>query len=301
MFLIFKNITKAINKKPLLQKVARGFLVLVILIFVWWIFGLEFKDQTVIKIKNNTHLSSWEKAKIFFYKPFYNKASVIPVKTGIQKNITINNINLKDLLLAYENLTKNSFVSILGLDSLTNNFSKEQEEGILEILNGQASVVINTKDGNYYGKIKLANTKNIETKLNNFEKAITRSLAILSPESKKVILPDSTYIYELVMNQEKFSFEDKEIDNKNARYIKEDSFNFEFIYYIEDDTIFFSNLFDELIQEDNNKEESFVTIPMKFLDNFDFVQEILGENKEKYNIVVLTENKKLKETVLIFR
>ena len=267
MFLIFKNITKAINKKPLLQKVARGFLVLVILIFVWWIFGLEFKDQTVIKIKNNTHLSSWEKAKIFFYKPFYNKASVIPVKTGIQKNITINNINLKDLLLAYENLTKNSFVSILGLDSLTNNFSKEQEEGILEILNGQASVVINTKDGNYYGKIKLANTKNIETKLNNFEKAITRSLAILSPESKKVILPDSTYIYELVMNQEKFSFEDKEIDNKNARYIKEDSFNFEFIYYIEDDTIFFSNLFDELIQEDNNKEESFVTIPMKFLDN----------------------------------
>ncbi|NCF75240.1 MAG: hypothetical protein GWO87_02000, partial [Xanthomonadaceae bacterium] len=106
-FSFLKNIADII-KKPLVQKITRGFLILIFIILVWFIFGFNFQknkianldslnknqivknyllknkidnlkaeffyrnDHLTLRIKDNSSKSLADSLKYFFYKPFFN-------------------------------------------------------------------------------------------------------------------------------------------------------------------------------------------------------------------------------------
>ncbi|MCD4705756.1 hypothetical protein K8R61_01605, partial [bacterium] len=186
MFYSFLKIITDIIKKPLVQKIARGFLVLIFIILVWFILGFNFqkdkkvnldslnKNQTVknylfkngidnlkgeffyrndhltLRIRNSQDKNLAENLKYFFYKPFFSYFERCYLKNHDLQNdaIIAKNINLKNFILEYQDATEQPIVSIFNNENLTNNFNFEQTNKFLSILDGNSEIIIDLKDKN---------------------------------------------------------------------------------------------------------------------------------------------------------
>lgn len=231
------------------------------------------------------------------------------VKTS--NSIILQNINFKNLLSQYENLTELSFIDILQIENLSNNLDSKQQKTFLSFAYNNIDLTIfqrnetinNLNDFDYLGKIKFEDSNNLPEKITRFENIIKHILAVQLPIEKKKILPDESYISELIADAEKFAFSDKNISGKNIRYIQEDKLNFTLAYYIENNEIIFSNSLDKL--ENKNFinfdcEYPLIIIPTKFLNYSNFAKKILNDKIDRYQNVIFIENSQSKELDLIF-
>ena len=184
-FSFLKNIADII-KKPLVQKITRGFLILIFIILVWFIFGFNFQknkianldslnknqivknyllknkidnlkaeffyrnDHLTLRIKDNSSKSLADSLKYFFYKPFFNYFENRWLKNYSFQNdtIIIKNINLKNFILKYQDAIKKPITSIFNNENLTNNFNSEQTNKFLSILDGNSEIIVDLKDKN---------------------------------------------------------------------------------------------------------------------------------------------------------
>lgn len=182
----FLKIITDIIKKPLVQKISRGFLVLIFIILVWFILGFNFqKDKIVnldslnknqiarnyllknrtgnlkgeffyrnnhltLKIENSSPKGLADNLKYFFQKPFFSyfESGYIKNCDEIDNSIIIKNINLKNFILEYQDATEQPIISILNNENLTNNFNSEQINEFLSILDGNSEIIIDLKDQN---------------------------------------------------------------------------------------------------------------------------------------------------------
>ena len=164
MFFNFLKIITDIIKKPLVQRIARGFLVFIFIILVWFILGFNFqenknanldslnKNQTVknyllknginnlkgeffyrndhltLRIRNSASKNLAENLKYFFYKPFFSYFENRYFKNYDLQNdiIMAKNINFKNFILEYQDATEQPIVSIFNNENLINNFNSEQ-------------------------------------------------------------------------------------------------------------------------------------------------------------------------------
>ncbi len=266
----------------------------------------------IVKIKNErpkTNLIS------FFQNRQNNKELNLIAQNLLSKNINgsifLQNINFKNLLSQYQNLTGQSFINILQIKNLSNNFNSEQQKIFLSLADNNIDLTIfprnetinNLNDFHYFGRIKFKNSENIPKKIAGFENVIKHILAVQLPIEKRKILPDGSYINELIADAEKFIFLDKNIIGKNIRYIQEDRLNFLFAYYIKDNEIIFSNNLDKLENKkfiNLNYEYPVAVIPTKFLNYSDFTKKILSDKINKYQNIIFIENLKSEELNLIF-
>lgn len=335
----------SLAKKPLLQKVAGGFLLLFFVIFICRLLGtvsnegkviflgdsqeekiiknylrsdkilvkfINRKDYSVIKIKKyqkSYFLNNW---KYFFYTPFFIYQEKELLKNSYQKKGTliVKNVNLKELISEYKKITSRPFLSFLQSDTLTNDLLQEQEKKILVAIDGEIAMQINWDDnGNpvYWGKIELNNRQDREKARENFEDSVKFILGALSPKERKMVLPDKTYVTEIVSNKENFSFENKEIGKTKARYIKNNILGFEFVYNIKGNTMFFANSLEGISRaftffaQEKKFSGSLVAMPASFLRKSYLATGLIGEAIKKYDTVIFTENKKFNEMIIILK
>ncbi len=329
-------------RKPLLQIIVGGFLIFSLFIFIWWIIGAEIKesrvvgfsdivdvneinnsivaskividtvyrdDYLVIRLREKTNDLFANKSKRFFYSPFMGNYEKRVIKNSYDKHngVFIKNVNIIELLAIYSNLTNKHFLSFLKSDNLKNSLTKDHEKSVLSVLDGVAVVDINfgDNDKSYFGKIKLKDTSNIEKRVKDFEGVVTSILGAILPIEKKTLLPDETYINEIVSSKKNFNFNDVEKNGKKLRYIKEDRLNFSLAYSVDDDTVFFSDKIDlsgkSFFYSKNNNDEFLAVMPINFLSQFGINIEKLGLDIQKYKKVIIKESKKFNEIWIILK
>lgn len=269
-------------------------------------------ELQVVKIKT-------EPPKTDLISFFQNRASDKKLNSIVQNFspektenlIFLRNINFKNFLSRYQNLTGNPFIDILQIENLANNFNTKQQKIFVSLADNNVDLTIfprnktinNLNDFDYLGKVKFNNLDNLSEKIINFENVIKHILAVQLPIEKKKILSDGSFINELIADAEEFIFIDKNISGKNIKYIQEDKLNFLFAYYIDNNEIVFSNNLNKL----NNKklinlncEYPIIAIPTNFLNYSNFAKNILCDKINKYQNVIFIENQQLKELNLIF-
>ncbi|MCK4745340.1 hypothetical protein KAS41_04725 [Candidatus Parcubacteria bacterium] len=293
------------------------------------------KESEIIKKYLN------KKDKIYIELPRENKLPIIKVKIEPQKTslisffqnrkndeelnliaqnflsknindlIFLQNINFKNLLPQYQNLTGTPFIDILQIENLSNNFNSEHKKTFLSLADNNIDLTIfprnetinNLNDFHYFGRIKFKDSENLPEKIAGFENVIKHILAVQLPIEKRKVLPDGSYINELIADAKKFEFLDKNISGKNIRYIQEDKLNFILAYYIKGDEIIFSNNLDKLENEkfiNLNSNYPTIIIPTKFLNYSNLAKKILIDKINKYQNIIFIENPQLKELNLIF-
>lgn len=227
--------------------------------------------------------------------------------------IFLQNINFKNLLLQYQTLTGLPFIDILQIENLSVNFTAEQQKNFLELADNNIDLTIfprnekinNFNDFDYIGKIKFKNSKNLPEKITKFENVIKHILSVQLPIEKRKILPNGSYVNELIADAKKFVFLNKNASGKNIRYIQEDKLNFILAYYIKNNEIIFSNSLDRIENQnitdtDLNCEYPAAIVPAKFLNHSNFAKKILSNMINKRKKVIFIENQRLKELSLIF-
>lgn len=289
------------NKKPLMRFIAGGFLIVFFFILIWLSYSFELREKKVVKIENlvkqeilnnylknnnlkdlqlnifereNYSILKIEDKNIYFsnkVKQYLTAPFLIKQEDCIAKNynnfgdsIIVNDFNLKELILGYQNLTGQKLIDLGKNDNLKNNFSIQQEQDLLSIFDGNGQAVFEVEDDgyiNYYGKVELKNKD-----LSKFEKSVGYILASFYPETRRMYLPDDTYVSEIYVNSERYLFEEKD----GVRFIKNEELGFEFAYRVNGDEVFFANSIDGLNKEitSYNKcgNESVVMVPKKFFD-----------------------------------
>lgn len=290
------------NKKPLMRFIAGGFLIVFFFILIWLSYSFELREEKVVKVENlvkqeilnnylknnnlkdlqlniferenysilkieDKNISFSNKVKQYLTAPFLIKQEDCIAKNynNFGDSIIVNEFNLKELILGYQNLTGQKLIDLAKNDNLKNNFSIQQEQDLLSIFDGNGQAVFEVEDNgyiNYYGKVELKNKD-----LSKFEKSVGYILASFYPETRRMYLPDDTYVSEIYVNSERYLFKEKD----GIRFIKNEELGFEFAYRVNGDEVFFANSINGLNKEiaSYNKcgNEGAIIASTKYLDN----------------------------------
>jgi hypothetical protein len=311
------------NKKPFAKMIAGGFFIFSFFILIWLTYSFEFKKNRLVNYNsakqkvienylmeigiNNLNIEYIERGKYsivrfsdnfsitindFIQAPFllYEENCYAKKYSSNSENIIFKNVNLEKMFLKYKNLTGQNIVQFLNHEILVNNFSSNQEKKLLAIFNNNCDGIIDVKSNNvdYLLKVYIDDKNGLKENLDNFEKIITYMLASFYPEDRELVLPDDTTVNEIVIDLDKFSFED--YDN-NVRHIKDEILNFELAYRVENDKILFSNSLkglDGIIPDFKNcSEEGVVIVPKNLIENVGILKE---EEFERYRDFIIIEN-----------
>lgn len=320
-----KSIINNISKKPLARKIAGGFLFVVFLLAIWFAYGFEIGETKIMELSNSVqgriasefldkngegaafkifnrgdYTIIKSKKKKFSLKNIIVSPLVLREEKCYAKNyfltgdgIAIQNINLKDLVLDYERITGQSLIDIFGSDVLSDNFTDELKEKILNIFSKKSNLEINLKDGKFYYRAIIDAGGEIEDKITDFEKSVGSTLSIFYPEEREMILPDDSKAIELFANPDTFSFQENE---KGVRYIKDEKSGFALGYSLSDGKLFSSNDLENLDKKVSFFEEcngeGVVIVPAELLGD-----KIISNNYlEKYKTAIFIQdrNKEIK-------
>jgi hypothetical protein len=311
------------NKKPLMHKIAGGFLIFIFFILIWLTYSFEFKENRLINFStvkqkiienylfeagiDNLNINYIERGKysIIHFDDNFNKTVNDYLQdpfllheencyakrySGNNEGIVVKNINLEKLFLNYKHLTGQNIVQFLNHEILVNNFSSKQEKNLIAIFNNSNDGIISVKSDkvDYLFKADIKDKNNLKENLDNFEKVISYILASFYPEDRELVLPDDTTVDEIVIDLEKFPFEDY---GEGIRYIKDENLNFELAYKLESDKILFSNNlngFNSIIPEFKKcSDEGVIIIPKYLVENVGILKE---EEFKKYQEFIFIEN-----------
>ncbi len=319
------------DKKPFAKMIAGGFFIFTFFILIYLTYSFEFKQNKSINsgsVKQEIIENYFKESGVSGLSIEYierDKYSIIRFNEKTDKTINdylqapfllskencyakryagnndsviIKNINLEKLFLNYKYLTGQNVTEFLGNEVLTNNFSPKQEKNLTAIFNSSNDGIINIKsDGvDYLIKAKITNKDRLKEKLDNFEKTISQFIASFHPETQELVLPDDTTVREIVIQPEKFIFENY---NNNTRYIKDENLNFELAYRLEDSQILFSNNIEglsKIIPEfESCSSEGVAIIPKYLIENIgilkdkefdEFREFIFIENQGKTSLIL---------------
>lgn len=179
---------------------------------------------------------------------------------------------LVDLLQAIDPITWQQVQT--NKDYFANIYSFEWQE-LLDLFANQAQIVVN-QDNNWILGLNLAQIQDKEAKIARLEQGIKEYLAYNNPVIREKMLPDYTYIKQIIKNTEDLEFQSEEVANISLKSIKQD--NFEFAYYINDNYLFLANS-SQIIKD--------------YLENKDLIQinQVCNVNKANFrqNLLIKTD------------
>ena len=317
---VLKKTIGNISKKPLARKIAGGFLFTVFILVIWLGYGFEIGETKIIEADGSVQgmIASefLSKDSGVMVLKIFDRGDYAVIKSQKKQNslkdiimsplilrqekcyaenyflkdneIVIQNINLKDLVLDYEQLSGQSFIDIFGSDVLSNNFTGELKEKILNIFAKEGSLEINLESGKFYYRTPIGAGDEGENKVNDFKKAVGRILSFFYPEEREMILPDESRAVELFSNPDNFLFQENE---EGFKYIEDKKSGFILGYQLKGGKFFLSNDLEnmgkQIIEFKECNGEGVVVVPTKFLGD-----KIISNNYlEKYKTTIFLRDK----------
>ncbi|MBD3359118.1 MAG: hypothetical protein GF365_00195 [Candidatus Buchananbacteria bacterium] len=121
---------------------------------------------------------------------------------------------------------------------LANIYNFDWQQDVLALFADQAQIIVD-QDNNWILGLNLVEINDREAKILKLEQIIKQYIAYNNPIEREKMLPDYTYITQIIKNPDNLEFQQEKIFNSSLKTIKQA--NLEFAYYINDQQLFLAN------------------------------------------------------------